>query len=67
MEPFSADIRPKVGSLLEGKVIGKTFDSAKNRYSWRITMNIDNIQDDTKEETEMAKAIRLSGMKVERD
>lgn len=67
VEPFSADIRPNVGSLLEGKVIGKTFDSAKNRYIWRITMNIDNIQDDTKDETEMAKAIRLSGMKVERD
>ena len=30
-------------------------------------MNIDNIQDDKKEETEMAKAIRLSGIKVERD
>ena len=67
VEPFSADIRPNVGRLLEGKVIGKKFDSARNCNIWSITMNIDNIQDDKKEETEMAKAIRLSGIKVERD
>ncbi len=63
-EPYSANSRPDMGTVLEGKVLMKKFDNARHRDVWQITMNMDNIKEEKVEETAMAQAIRLSGIKI---
>ena len=64
IEPYSAGNRPVIGTVFEGKVLTKRFDNAKHRDVWQITMNMDNIKDEIVEETAMARAMRLSGIKI---
>ena len=61
-DPYSAEKRPDVGTVLEGKVLNKRFDNARQRDVWQITMNMDSIRDERNEETAMARALRLSGI-----
>ena len=65
MEPYSASKRPDVGMVIDGKVLAKRFDNARQREVWQITMNLDNVADEAIEETEMARAMRLSGIEIE--
>lgn len=62
--PYSADNRPGIGTIFEGRVLKNRFDNAKHREIWQITMNIDNVKEDEVEETTMVRAIRLSGIKM---
>lgn len=63
-EPYSADNRPDKGTVFEGKVLTNKFDNARHRDVWQITMNMDNIKEDVVEETAMARAMRLGGIKI---
>lgn len=56
--------RPDIGTILDGKILMKKFDNAKHCNVWQITMNMNDIKEESKEETAMAQAIRLSGIKV---
>lgn len=62
MTPYSAENRPSIGSVLEGKVLMKKFDNAKHRDVWMITMNMNNVKEEAAEETVLARAIRHSGI-----
>ena len=64
IEPYSADNRPDKGTVLEGKVLTNKFDNARHRDVWQITMNMDNIKEDVVNETAMARAMRLGGIKI---
>lgn len=64
VEPYSANNRPDIGTILDGKILMKKFDNAKHCNVWQITMNMNDIKEESKEETAMAQAIRLSGIKV---
>lgn len=64
VEPYSANNRPDIGTILDGKILMKKFDNAKHCNVWQITMNRNDIKEESKEETAMAQAIRLSGIKV---
>lgn len=63
--PYSAENRPSVGAILDGKVLMKRFDNARQREVWQISMKMDNIVEDVEEETAMAKALRRAGIKLE--
>lgn len=63
--PYSAENRPSVGTILDGKVLIKRFDNARQREVWQITMKMDNIVEDVEEETAMAKALRKAGIKLD--
>ena len=63
-EPYSADNRPDIGTVFEGKVLTNKFDNARHRNVWQITMNMDNIKEEVVEETAMARAMRLGGIKI---
>ena len=62
MEPYSAEKRPRVGAVIEGKILNKKFDNVRQREVWQITMNMESIREEKKEETAMARAFRMSGI-----
>lgn len=64
-EPYSVDNRPDVGTVFEGKVLTKSFDNARHRDVWQITMNMENAREEVVEETAMARAMRINGIKLE--
>lgn len=41
LEPYSSEKRPGIGAIIEGKVLNKVFDNARQRDVWKITMNMD--------------------------
>ena len=64
MSPYSAINRPELGKIIEGKVLNKRFDNARQREVWQITMNLDGAREGKDEETTMARAFRLGGIKL---
>ena len=65
MEPYSVNNRPVVGTVIDGKVLNKKFINKIQRDMWQITMDLNDVKDDTSEETAVARAMRLSGIIVE--
>ena len=63
-EPFSSSKRPEPGTVIDAKVLNKRFDNARQRDVWQLTMHMDNVKEDAKEETAMARAMRLGGVKI---
>lgn len=64
VEPYSAENRPEIGTVLDGKVLMKKFDNARHCDIWQITMNMEAIKEESIEETAVAQAIRRSGIKM---
>ena len=62
-EPYSIYNRPSIGTVIEGKVMTKKFDNARQCDIWQITMNMDNIKEDVFEDTVMAQAMKHSEIK----
>lgn len=60
IQPYCAERRPELGAIIDGKILNKRFDNARQRDVWQITMNMESVQKEEKEETTMARAIRLS-------
>ena len=42
MKPYSAEKRPGIGIILEGRTLREKFDNAKQTKIWEITMNTEN-------------------------
>lgn len=63
VEPYSAENRPIIGNVFDGKVIGKKYDNVRQCDVWKITMEMDDIKED-KNETVMAQALRKAGIEL---
>ena len=48
MKPYSAENRPGIGIILEGRTLREKFDNAKQTKIWEITMNTVNSEADLK-------------------
>ena len=65
MEPYSAENRPAIGAIIDGKVLYKKFDNKTRCDMWQITMDVNGAKDDCEKETAFARALRLSGISIE--
>lgn len=65
MEPYSAENRPAIGAVIDGKVLYKKFDNKTRCDMWQITMDVNGAKDDCEKETAFARALRLSGISIE--
>ena len=61
--PYSHENRPTIGAIIDGRVVEKKFDNARQRDVWKITMDLNDVNDQTVGETEMARALRRAGIK----
>ncbi len=58
MKPYSAENRPGIGIILEGRTLREKFDNAKQTKIWEITMNTVNSEAELEEETAMSIAFK---------
>lgn len=57
--PYSNTNRPKIGDIIDAKVLNEKFDNRLQRNVWMLTMDMSNSRIETEEnETVMAKAIK---------
>ena len=59
LAPYSSSNRPITGQIIEGRVLSKNFDNAKQCDVWQITMDVDGAKN--VDETAMAIAFKKAG------